>query len=74
MPLSLSLSLALKSCFSNLRFSNHSDHLLVSSRDKGGANSKPLISVVFEPFEEVKKELDLVPTVPQLFCSPEIFR
>ena len=32
--LSLSLSLALKSCFSNLRFSNHSDHLLVSSRDK----------------------------------------
>ena len=33
---------------------------------KGGANSKPLIGVVFEPFEEVKKELDLVPTVPQL--------
>lgn len=32
---------------------------------KGGSNSKPLSGVVFEPFEEVKKELDLVPTVPQ---------
>lgn len=31
-----------------------------------GANNKPLTGVVFEPFEEVKKELDLVPTVPQL--------
>ncbi|KAL0382158.1 UNVERIFIED_CONTAM: Ferritin-2, chloroplastic [Sesamum calycinum] len=28
-------------------------------------NSKPLTGVVFEPFEEVKKELMLVPTVPQ---------
>lgn len=31
-----------------------------------GANSKPLTGVVFEPFEEVKKELDLVPTLPQV--------
>ncbi|KAI4385641.1 hypothetical protein MLD38_003638 [Melastoma candidum] len=30
-----------------------------------GANDRPLAGVVFEPFEEVKKELDLVPTVPQ---------
>ncbi|GAV85074.1 Ferritin domain-containing protein [Cephalotus follicularis] len=30
-----------------------------------GANSRPLTGVVFEPFEEVKKELDLVPTFPQ---------
>ncbi|KAJ8764133.1 hypothetical protein K2173_005041 [Erythroxylum novogranatense] len=30
-----------------------------------GANSKPLTGVVFEPFEEVKKELNLVPTVPE---------
>ncbi|XP_059597403.1 ferritin-3, chloroplastic isoform X1 [Vitis vinifera] len=30
-----------------------------------GANSRPLTGVVFEPFEEVKKELLLVPTVPQ---------
>lgn len=29
-------------------------------------NSRPLTGVVFEPFEEVKKELDLVPTVPQV--------
>ncbi|KAL2526669.1 Ferritin-2 [Abeliophyllum distichum] len=28
-------------------------------------NNKPLTGVVFEPFEEVKKELMLVPTVPQ---------
>lgn len=30
-----------------------------------GSNSKSLTGVVFEPFEEVKKELKLVPTVPQ---------
>lgn len=29
------------------------------------ANSKPLTGVVFEPFEELKKELMLVPTLPQ---------
>lgn len=29
------------------------------------ANSKPSTGVVFEPFEEVKKELMLVPSVPQ---------
>ncbi|GFQ07394.1 ferritin-2 chloroplastic [Phtheirospermum japonicum] len=29
------------------------------------ANNKPLTGVVFEPFEEVKKELMLVPSVPQ---------
>ncbi|CAI0443819.1 unnamed protein product [Linum tenue] len=28
------------------------------------ANDKPLTGVVFQPFEEVKKELDLVPTSP----------
>ncbi|KAG6670290.1 hypothetical protein CIPAW_01G301300, partial [Carya illinoinensis] len=31
-----------------------------------GSNNRPLTGVVFEPFEEVKKELDLVPTVPQV--------
>ncbi|KAL6176482.1 hypothetical protein ACLB2K_053115 [Fragaria x ananassa] len=30
------------------------------------ANSRPLTGVLFEPFEEVKKELDLVPTLPQV--------
>ncbi|KAL9828308.1 Ferritin-2 [Arabidopsis thaliana] len=33
-----------------------------------GTNTKSLTGVVFEPFEEVKKELDLVPTTP-LFLS-----
>ncbi|XAR65972.1 Ferroxidase [Bertholletia excelsa] len=31
-----------------------------------GSNNKPLTGVIFEPFEEVKKELMLVPTVPQV--------
>ncbi|XP_039010786.1 ferritin-3, chloroplastic-like [Hibiscus syriacus] len=30
------------------------------------ANSQPLTGVIFEPFEEVKKELDLVPSLPQV--------
>ncbi|RWW33408.1 hypothetical protein BHE74_00022163 [Ensete ventricosum] len=30
----------------------------------GEANSRPTTGVVFEPFEELKKELDLVPSVP----------
>lgn len=30
-----------------------------------GSNSRPLTGVIFEPFEEVKKELELVPTGPQ---------
>ncbi|KAL2317094.1 hypothetical protein Fmac_030970 [Flemingia macrophylla] len=32
---------------------------------KGSTNHRALTGVIFEPFEEVKKELDLVPTVPQ---------
>ncbi|MED6198591.1 Ferritin-3, chloroplastic [Stylosanthes scabra] len=40
---------------------------------KGGSNSKPLSGVVFEPFEEVKKELDLVPTVPQASLARQKF-
>lgn len=32
---------------------------------KGSSNSKPLTGVIFEPFEEVKKELMLVPAAPQ---------
>ncbi|KAF7816512.1 ferritin-3, chloroplastic [Senna tora] len=30
-----------------------------------GSNNRPLTGVVFEPFEEVKKELSLVPNVPE---------
>ncbi|TKY47577.1 Ferritin-3 [Spatholobus suberectus] len=38
-----------------------------------GSNNRPLTGVIFEPFEEVKKELDLVPTCPARFpCSPEV--
>jgi len=62
-PLNSSAALA----SSSLRFSPaKKDTNFVVCASKGGANSKPLIGVVFEPFEEVKKELDLVPTVPQL--------
>ncbi|KAE7996570.1 hypothetical protein FH972_001281 [Carpinus fangiana] len=61
-PLNSSASLA-----SSLRFSpakKDSDSVICSASK--GANNKPLTGVVFEPFEEVKKELDLVPTVPQV--------
>ncbi|XP_058748220.1 ferritin-2, chloroplastic-like [Vicia villosa] len=35
------------------------------SASKGSSNDRVLTGVLFEPFEEVKKELDLVPIVPQ---------
>ncbi|KAJ1426333.1 Ferritin-like diiron domain [Sesbania bispinosa] len=38
---------------------------LVVCATKGSNNNRALTGVLFEPFEEVKKELDLVPTVPQ---------
>lgn len=38
---------------------------LVVRAAKGSTNHRALTGVIFEPFEEVKKELDLVPTVPQ---------
>ncbi|XVF84066.1 hypothetical protein PTKIN_Ptkin16aG0544800 [Pterospermum kingtungense] len=38
-----------------------------------GTNTKPLTGVIFEPFEEVKKELDLVPTVPQVSLARQKF-
>lgn len=40
--------------------------VIVCAAAKGGSsNNRPITGVVFEPFEEVKKELNLVPTVPQ---------
>ncbi|KAG7030652.1 hypothetical protein SDJN02_04689 [Cucurbita argyrosperma subsp. argyrosperma] len=39
---------------------------LVISASKGGSNTRPLTGVIFEPFEEVKKELSLIPTAPQI--------
>ncbi|PHT48591.1 hypothetical protein CQW23_12799 [Capsicum baccatum] len=47
-----------------LNFSAKSGNGFVVCASKG-SNSKPLTGVVFEPFEEVKKELMLVPTGPQ---------
>ncbi|KAK8356094.1 hypothetical protein V6Z12_A05G333300 [Gossypium hirsutum] len=56
-------------------FSSSINHQLSSPRNgpgslvvcaAKGANHKPLTGVVFQPFVEVKKELDLVPSVPQL--------
>ncbi|TKY56902.1 Ferritin-4 [Spatholobus suberectus] len=38
---------------------------LVVCAAKGSSNNRALTGVIFEPFEEVKKELDLVPTAPQ---------
>ncbi|KAK2431018.1 Ferritin-4, chloroplastic [Trifolium repens] len=40
------------------------DRIAVSAT-KGSSNNRVLTGVLFEPFEEVKKELDLVPIVPQ---------
>jgi ferritin heavy chain len=40
------------------------DRITVSAT-KGSSNNRVLTGVLFEPFEEVKKELDLVPIVPQ---------
>uniref|UniRef100_A0A6N2LTS4 Ferritin n=1 Tax=Salix viminalis TaxID=40686 RepID=A0A6N2LTS4_SALVM len=38
-----------------------------------GADSKSLTGVVFKPFEEVKKELDLVPTLPHVSLARQKF-
>ncbi|EOY34587.1 Ferritin 4 [Theobroma cacao] len=62
-------------CFS-LKYSNGLIHAVKYPQRKNGgvggvilaskeANNRSVLDVVFEPFEEVKKELLLVPTVPQ---------
>ncbi|KAL3650298.1 2Fe-2S ferredoxin [Castilleja foliolosa] len=48
--------------FSQSNFSGKNGCVLCVAKH---ANNKPLTCVVFEPFEEVKKELMLVPSVPQ---------
>lgn len=51
---------------STVRFSRgRNERFLVVCASKGAGN-RQLSGVVFEPFEEVKKELDLVPTSPHL--------
>ncbi|XP_027329334.1 ferritin-4, chloroplastic [Abrus precatorius] len=49
------------------------DSGLVVCATKGSTNNRVLTGVVFEPFEEVKKELDLVPTVPQVSLARQKF-
>ncbi|KDP44711.1 hypothetical protein JCGZ_01211 [Jatropha curcas] len=51
------------SSFNTLRGKSVPGFVVCASK---GTNSKPLTGVIFEPFEEVKKELNLVPTVPQV--------
>ncbi|RYR34879.1 hypothetical protein Ahy_A10g049929 isoform A [Arachis hypogaea] len=53
--------------------SGKSGLVVMCAATKGGSNSKPLSGVVFEPFEEVKKELDLVPTLPQVSLARQKF-
>ncbi|XVE99817.1 hypothetical protein REPUB_Repub03eG0234100 [Reevesia pubescens] len=69
--------------FSSVSSSSSSSILRLSSPRNGtgsvvvcatkGANNKPLTGVIFEPFEEVKKELDLVPTLPQVSLARQKF-
>ncbi|KAB2084206.1 hypothetical protein ES319_A05G319700v1 [Gossypium barbadense] len=63
-------------------FSSSINHQLSSPRNgpgslvvcaAKGANHKPLTGVVFQPFVEMKKELDLVPSVPQLSLARQKF-
>eukprot|EP00268_Persea_americana_P036565 TRINITY_DN3608_c0_g1_i1.p1 TRINITY_DN3608_c0_g1~~TRINITY_DN3608_c0_g1_i1.p1 ORF type:complete len:307 (+),score=87.60 TRINITY_DN3608_c0_g1_i1:128-922(+) len=68
-------NLFLSSPSSSSSSSNSLSHVFPISKRKGGdgmvvmaskeANNKPLTGVIFEPFEEVKKELQMVPVVPQ---------
>ncbi|KAC9203420.1 hypothetical protein R6Q59_012569 [Mikania micrantha] len=47
---------------------------IVCAAVKGGSsNDSPLAGIVFEPFEAVKKELDLVPSVPQQSLARQKF-
>ncbi|GAB4827638.1 Ferritin-3, chloroplastic [Ancistrocladus abbreviatus] len=50
--------------FSSSKSSGNGGFAVSASQQE--ANSRPLTGVVFEPFEEVKKELSMVPTVPQV--------
>ena len=56
----------LNSLFSNLRLSLSKNGGGFSVSASKGANNRSLTGVIFEPFEEVKKELDLVPTGSQV--------
>ena len=53
-----------------LRSKTGSGFLVCASK---GATNKSLIGVVFKPFEEVKKELNLVPTLPHVSLARQKF-
>ncbi|XP_011002568.1 PREDICTED: ferritin-3, chloroplastic [Populus euphratica] len=53
-----------------LRTKTGSGFLVCASK---GATNKSLTGVVFKPFEEVKKELDLVPTLPHVSLARQKF-
>lgn len=67
--LNSSASLASSVLFSHAKKESSFAVCAVSKAD----NSRPLTGVIFEPFEEVKKELDLVPTVPQVSIARQKF-
>lgn len=56
-----------------LRFSRARNGGGLSVSATQGSNNQPLVGVIFEPFEEVKKELDLVPTLPQVSLARHKF-
>lgn len=74
-------------CFSSPsvpKISGASAFVRVSKRNNGGsrglvtfaskdANSQPIFGALFEPFEEVKKELLLVPNVPQESLARQMY-
>nr|BAK09173.1 ferritin [Tamarix androssowii] len=58
----------------SVRFSSPSNgRRLVVSASAPEANNRPLTGVVFKPFEEVKKELQMVPTLPQVSLARQKF-
>ncbi|PON45723.1 Ferritin [Trema orientale] len=62
------------SLYSTLRFSSAKNGGGFSVSASKGANNRPLTGVVFEPFEEVKKELDLVPAGAQVSLARQKYK
>ncbi|KMS99477.1 hypothetical protein BVRB_2g044700 [Beta vulgaris subsp. vulgaris] len=65
-PNSLSNSLTSSSSFLRIPSAKNPNGGFSVSAALPESNSRPLTGVIFEPFEEVKKELSMVPTVPQV--------
>lgn len=71
----LSSSLSGSSCFRGLALARKNENGLVVSASSNDAVAAPLTGVVFQPFEEVKKDDFVVPIAPdtsvarQRFCQ-----